>query len=82
MNDSRVRIGAVVVGALVIAVSLGVVNVSHTASRLSKVVAVLPASPLNIPMLRQLPPPEPKKGDVVSVRTAKAPKARVLTARR
>ncbi len=85
MNDSRVRIGAAIVGALVIGTSMIVVNVSQRPVRSAKTVAVLPEYPLNIPMVRQLPPPQPKKGEVVQrlgKETKVRPSARTLTARR
>jgi hypothetical protein len=66
MNDTRVRIGAAVVGGLIIVTSLIVANECQAPVRLAKVAAVLPEYPLNLPMVRRLPPPEPKKGDVVS----------------
>jgi len=83
MNDSRVRIGGAIVGGLIIVVSLVVGHLAQTPSHASKPVAVLPEYPLNVPMVRRLPAPEPKKGDVVTARAAgKETKRRTLTARR
>lgn len=83
MNDRRVRIAGAIVGGLIIAVSLVVGNLAQAPSHASKPVAVLPEYPLNIPMFRQLPAPQPKKGDVVTARAAgKETKRRTLTARR
>lgn len=84
MNDRRVRIGGAIVGGLIIVVSLVVGNLAQTPVHTTKPVAVLPEYPLNIPMFRQLPAPQPKKGDVVSARTTgrETTKRRTLTARR
>jgi uncharacterized membrane protein len=89
MNDSRVRIGGLIGGALVIVLSFIVVNVSNTPtqSRATKSVAVLPDAPLNIPIMRQWPYPVQKAGAssgvVQTVRApgAKAVKRTVLTRR-
>ena len=81
MNDRRVRIGGAIAGAVVFATSLIAVNISHKPPR-SKYVAA-EVSP-NLPIMRYLPYPEPRKGDVVSVRApgSKARAPGVLTARR
>lgn len=74
INDRRIVIGALIAGALIIISSLIVVNVSQAPSRASalKSVAVLPAAPLNIPIMRQWPYPAPK------VETARAPGAKAV----
>jgi hypothetical protein len=66
MNDTRVRIGAAGVGGLIIVTSLIVANACQAPVRLAKVAAVLPEYPLNLPMVRRLQPPEPKKVKLVS----------------
>ena len=80
LNDRRVRIGGAIAGAVVIGASLIAVNITHTPPRSKYVEASV--SP-NLPIMRYLPDPEPRKGDVV-YSTVRAPgsKARVLTARR
>lgn len=87
MNDRRVRIGGLIAGAVIIATSLIVANVSNDPSyaRRTRSVAVLPDSPLNIPIMRQWPYSDARKVAAVTVRApgAKAkPAKRVLTARR
>ena len=87
MNDQRVRIGALIAGAVVIFTSVVVVNVSNGPSRSkhTKAVAVLPDAPLNIPILRQWPYPHVRHVEAtVTVRApaSKVPGKRVLTARR
>ena len=80
LNDRRVRIGGAIAGAVVIVTSLIAVNITHTPPRSKYVEASV--SP-NLPIMRYLPYPEPRKGDVVvSVRAPGSKPARVLTARR
>jgi hypothetical protein len=81
MNDTRVRIGAAVVGGLIVIISLIVGNACQTPVRV-KSAAVLPEYPINLPMVRRLPGPEPKKGEVVSTRKTALPVRGTLTARR
>lgn len=88
MSNRRVRIGGLIGGALVIMSSLIVVNVSNapSRSRATKSVAVLPDSPLNIPIMRQWPYPQASAAATATVTVrapgAKAVKRGVLTARR
>jgi hypothetical protein len=89
INDTRVRIGGLIGGALVILVSLIVVNVSNapSRSRATKSVAVLPAAPLDIPIMRQWPYPAPapktQAGTQVTRAAGSKPVKRgVFTARR
>ena len=87
MNDRRVVIGALITGALIIISSLVVVNVSQVPSRARALrpVTVLPAAPLNIPLMRQWPYPAPKAETVkvqkVRAAGAKASKRNVLARR-
>ncbi len=87
LNDRRVVIGALIAGALIIISSLVVVNVSQAPSRARALrpVAVLPAAPLNIPLMRQWPYPAPKAETVkvqkVRAAGAKASKRNVLARR-
>ncbi len=82
MNDRRIVIGALIAGALIILSSLAVVNVSQAPSRARalKSVAVLPAAPLNIPIMRQWPYPAPKV-ETAKVQTVRAPGAKVAAKR-
>ena len=85
MNDRRVRIGGLIAGAVIIATSMIVANVANDPSyaRSTKSVAVLPDSPLNIPIMRQWPYAPARKVEAVSVRaSASKPAKRVFTARR
>lgn len=88
MNDSRVRIGGVIAGALVILTSMIVVNVSNgpSTSKHTRAVAVLPDVPLNIPILRYWPYPDQRPVAAAVAPGSKIVKAtkagRVLTARR
>ncbi len=83
MNDRRVRIGGLIAGALVIFSSVIVVNVSNEPSKAKvlKSVAVLPPSPLNIPIMRSWPYPETRRV-ASSASGVKVVKRNVLTARR
>ncbi len=83
MNDTRVRIGAAIAGAVIIFSSVVVVNVANTPSKHKalKSVAVLPDVPLNIPIMRSWPYPETRRVESVSAPGAKAVKRNVLARR-
>lgn len=61
LNDKRFKIAAGVCGAVILLVSMVLLGLSsgpmHKAS--TRVVAVLPEVPYNIPILRSLPEPQP-----------------------
>ena len=85
MNDRRVRIAGLIAGAVIISTSLIVANVANDPAnaRSSKSIAVLPAAPLNIPIIRQWPYAPARKVEAVTVRApASKPARRVFTARR
>ena len=81
MNDRRVRIGGLIAGAVIIATSVIVANVSNNPSARARSVAVLPDSPVNVPIMRQWPYARNVEAVTVRVPGARAAK-RVLTARR
>lgn len=83
LNDRRVRIGGLIGGALVIVSSMIVVNVSNAPSthKALKSVAVLPAAPLNIPIMRSWPYPETRRVETVSAPGAKVVKRNALARR-
>ena len=62
-SNRRVVIGGLSVGGLIVVCSLALGTFG--APRHRKSVAVLPDAPLNVPILRQLPYPEPRKTVVV-----------------
>lgn len=72
--DRRARIAGAIVGGVVLITSMGLVIASKSGTRrLTTMASHLPAQPLNIPILRRLPEPQPMK--------ARQP-ARIVTARR
>lgn len=79
MADQRVRIGGLIGGALVILISLIAGNLAQepSRSRATKAVAVLPETPLNVPILRQWPYPQ-AKSSVQAVQTVRAPAAKAV----
>ncbi len=66
-NNRRVVIGALSFGALVIVGSLALGT--YGGPRSTKVVTVESSTPVNVPIMRQLPRPEPRKGDVLQQNT-------------
>lgn len=80
VNDQRVRIGGLIAGALVIAVSFGAVNISHAPKRATKAVLLAPEVSPNIPIIRYWPYPDQRK--VEAQAQEKIAKRGVLTARR
>lgn len=86
ITDRRARIAGAIIGALMLVVSFGFLAASKSEVKRSaaSMAAHLPAAPLNIPILRYLPEPQPRKGaavERVSAPTRKA-KVRYVTARR
>ena len=85
MNDRRIRIAGLIAGAVIISTSLIVANVANDPAnaRSTKTIAVLPDSPLNIPIIRQWPYAHARQVEAVTVRApASKPAKRVFTARR
>lgn len=86
ITDRRARIAGAIIGVLMLVVSFGFLAASKSEVKRSaaSMAAHLPAAPLNIPIMRYLPEPQPRKGDVaerVAAPSRKA-KARYVTARR
>lgn len=85
-TDRRARIAGVLFGAVMLMVSFGFLAASKAglkrpaASRASH----LPAAPLDVPILRVLPGPEPRKGGAAERASppSRTAKARHVTARR
>jgi hypothetical protein len=85
MADRRVRIGAAIVIAVVLLVSMGFLAASKSdvTRRATSIASHLPSSTLSIPILRSLPEPQPRKGDrPVRVDGASKTSGRLVTARR
>lgn len=84
MADRRFRIAGAIVGAVILLVSMGLVVASKGQTRhLSSMASHLPAQPLNIPILRHLPEPQPMKGRAGPVAApARQPGKAIVTARR
>lgn len=86
VTDRRARIAGAVFGVLMLTVSFGFLAASKAEVKRSaaSLASHLPDAPLNIPILRYLPEPQPRKGDAaerVAAPSRKA-KARYVTARR
>lgn len=86
ITDRRARMAGAIFGVLMLIVSFGFLAASKTEVKRSaaSMASHLPAAPLNIPILRYLPEPQPRKGDAAE-RVAAPPrkaKARYVTARR
>ncbi|MCC6334394.1 MAG: hypothetical protein IT380_10455 [Myxococcales bacterium] len=86
IDDRRARIAGSVVGGLVLLIAVGFLMASKAEYRKSAaaLAAHLPAQALSIPIMRSLPEPQPRKGQVVERLAApvKAAKGRYVTARR
>lgn len=86
ITDRRARIAGAIFGVLMLIVSFGFLAASKVEPKKSaaSLASHLPAAPLDIPIMRYLPEPQPRKGDVaerVAAPSRKA-KARYVTARR
>ncbi len=66
-NNRRVVIGALSFGALVIVGSLALGT--YGGPRSAKVATIENTTPVNVPIMRQLPRPEPRKGDAIQQNT-------------
>ena len=63
LYDRRAHIAGGIVGAVVLAVSLGFFAAAHSPHHFKPLAAHLPEQPLNIPIMRSLPEPIELKGE-------------------